>query len=63
MWVAFIAIFNIAYNKNGEEMSMQFTVASSVLLEFNVLIKAGIYIQRYIRRSHEELNAAFERFH
>lgn len=41
---------------------MQFTVASSVLLEFNVLIKARIYIQRYIR-SHEELDAASERFH
>lgn len=62
LWVAFIAIFNIAYNKNGEETSMQYTVANSVLLEFNVLIKARIYIQRYIR-GREELNAAFERFH
>lgn len=62
MRAAFITIFNIAYNKNGEETSQQFTVARSILLELNALIKARIYIQRHIR-SHEELSAASERFH
>lgn len=42
--------------------SIKFTLSGSVLLEFDVLIKARLCIQWYIR-SDQKLNSAFERYH
>ena len=43
------------------ESSIQFTVSNTASLEFDVSVKARLYIHGYIR-TNQEFNSAFERY-